>query len=102
MTPIPFQKSSLDSINEEYQKCISQKEAAIVLLKDFSKKMTAQIEDIKFPELDKYLSQKYAYVKSSFSLAIYVTILMLPVNKVYPLINVGVLRSKSRRFQRRI
>jgi hypothetical protein len=59
-------KELLDSINEEYQKCISQKEAAIVLLKDFSKKMTAQIEDIKFPELDKYLSQKYAYVKSSF------------------------------------
>jgi hypothetical protein len=59
-------KELLDSINEEYQKYISQKEAVVTLLKDFTKKMTAQIEDIKFPELDKYLSQKYAYVKSSF------------------------------------
>ena len=36
----------------------------VVLLRDFQKKMSAQIDDIKFPELDKYLSQKYAYVKS--------------------------------------
>lgn len=59
-------KDLLDSINEEYQKYISQKESILMLLKDFTKKMTAQIEDIKFPELDKYLSQKYAYVKNSF------------------------------------
>jgi hypothetical protein len=44
---------------------IQQKETMMTVLKDFSKKMTSQIEDIKFPELDKYLSQKYAYVKSS-------------------------------------
>ena len=36
----------------------------LVLLRDFQKKMATQIEDIKFPELDKYLSQKYAYVKA--------------------------------------
>ena len=57
-------KELLDGINEEYQKYISQKEAMVVLLRDFQKKMSAQIDDIKFPELDKYLSQKYAYVKS--------------------------------------
>ena len=57
-------KELLDGINEEYQKYISQKESMVVLLRDFQKKMSAQIDDIKFPELDKYLSQKYAYVKS--------------------------------------
>jgi len=58
-------KELLDGINEEYQKYISQKESMVVLLRDFQKKMAAQIDDIKFPELDKYLSQKYAYVKSA-------------------------------------
>lgn len=58
-------KELLDGINEEYQKYTSQKEAMIVLLRDFHKKMSAQIDDIKFPELEKYLSQKYAYVKTA-------------------------------------
>jgi hypothetical protein len=57
-------KDILDSINDEYQCCISQKETMMTTLKDFNKKMSSQIEDIKFPELDKYLSQKYAYVKT--------------------------------------
>jgi len=58
-------KEILNDINNEYQMYIQQKETMMTVLKDFSKKMTSQIEDIKFPELDKYLSQKYAYVKSS-------------------------------------
>jgi hypothetical protein len=58
-------KELLDGINEEYQKYTSQKEAMIVLLRDFQKKMSAQIDDIRFPELEKYLSQKYAYVKTA-------------------------------------
>jgi len=58
-------KELLDNINSEYQKYIAQKENMIVLLRDFQKKMVLQIEDLKFPELDKYLSQKYAYVKNS-------------------------------------
>jgi hypothetical protein len=58
-------KELVDNINEEYQKYIAQKENMIVLLRDFQKKMISQIEDIKFPELDKYLSQKYAYVKNA-------------------------------------
>ena len=57
-------KEILDDINAEYQSYISQKETMMTVLKDFSKKMSSQIEDIKFPELDKYLSQKYAYVKT--------------------------------------
>jgi hypothetical protein len=58
-------KELLDNINDEYQKYIAQKENMLVLLRDFQKKMISQIEDIKFPELDKYLSQKYAYVKNA-------------------------------------
>lgn len=58
-------KELLDTINDEYQKYIAQKENMIMLLRDFQKKMTSQIEDIKFPELEKYLSQKYAYVKTA-------------------------------------
>jgi len=57
-------KEILDSINAEYQTYIAQKDSMITVLKDFTKKLTSQIEDIKFPELDKYLSQKYAYVKT--------------------------------------
>jgi hypothetical protein len=57
-------KEILDSINDEYQVYIQQKETMMTVLKDFNKKMTLQIEDLKFPELDKYLSQRYAYAKS--------------------------------------
>ena len=58
-------KEVLDNINDEYQKYIAQKENLTVLLRDFQKKMLAQIDDIKFPELERYLSQKYAYVKNA-------------------------------------
>jgi hypothetical protein len=55
----------LNDINGEYQLFIQQKETLMTVLKDFTKKMSSQIDYLKFPELDKYLSQKYAYVKSS-------------------------------------
>ncbi len=54
----------LDDINQEYQSFIAQKEALLGTLKDFTKKMTTQIDDIKLPVLDKYLAPKYAFVKS--------------------------------------
>ena len=57
-------KEILDDINDEYQAFIAQKESLLTVLKDFQKKMTMQIEDIKLPVLDKFLSQKYAYVKT--------------------------------------
>jgi hypothetical protein len=57
-------KEILNDINEEYQSYITQKENMLTIIKDFSKKITSQIDDLKFPELDKYLSQKYAFVKS--------------------------------------
>jgi hypothetical protein len=56
-------KETLDDINEEYLAFINQKESMITFLKDFQKKMTTQIEDLKLPVLDKYLEPKYAYVK---------------------------------------
>jgi hypothetical protein len=58
-------KEILDEINQEYQGFITQKETMTTLLKDFTKKMNTQIEDIRLPCLDKYLSQKYAYVKAN-------------------------------------
>jgi hypothetical protein len=54
----------LDEINAEYQKYISQKESLILTVKDFNKKMIAQIEEISLPALDRYLEPKYAFVKN--------------------------------------
>jgi len=55
----------LHDINQEYQAFISQKEALATILKDFNKKMSVQIEDLKMPVLDKYLEPKYGSVKSN-------------------------------------
>lgn len=57
-------KDVLDEINADYQSFINQKETMNTILKDFQRKMTVQIDDLKLPTLDKYLSQKYAYVKT--------------------------------------
>jgi hypothetical protein len=53
-------KDVLDEINKEYQLFISQKEGIINSMKDHQKKMFSQIDDFKFPVLDKYLSTKYS------------------------------------------
>jgi hypothetical protein len=55
---------TLDDINNEYQLFISQKENLTTILKDFTKKMSTQIEELKLPVLDKYLEPKYATVKT--------------------------------------
>jgi hypothetical protein len=52
-------KAVLDEINKEYQLFISQKEALVNLYKDCQKKVLSQIDEIRFPSLDKYLSTKY-------------------------------------------
>lgn len=54
----------LNDINDEYQAFINQKDAMVLLVKDFQKRMTSQIEELKLPVLDKYLEPKYAYVKA--------------------------------------
>ena len=58
-------KEVLDEINADFQTFIHQKDAMNIVIKDFQKKMATQIENLKFPALEKYLSQKYAYVKSN-------------------------------------
>ena len=52
-------KAILDDINKEYQLFISQKEALISVYKDCQKKVLSQMDEIRFPCLDKYLSTKY-------------------------------------------
>jgi hypothetical protein len=54
----------LEDINDEFHRYINQRDGLVMVLRDFNKKMTSQIEDIQFPTLDKYLSQKYASVKA--------------------------------------
>ena len=56
-------KELLDEINQEYQFFISQKDVLLNVFKDYQKKILTTIEDLKFPNLDKYLSTKYASVK---------------------------------------
>ena len=56
-------KELLDEINQEYQNFISQKDVLLNVFKDYQKKILSTIEDLKFPNLDKYLSTKYASVK---------------------------------------
>lgn len=53
-------KDVLETINNEYQMFITQKTAVIDVLKESQKKVVAQIDEIKFPSLDKYLSSKYS------------------------------------------
>lgn len=52
-------KDILEEINKEYQNFISQKESIINVLKETQKKVFNQIDEIKFPSLDKYLSTKF-------------------------------------------
>lgn len=53
-------KDVLEMINNEYLMFITQKTAVIDVLKESQKKVMAQIDEIKFPSLDKYLSTKYS------------------------------------------
>jgi len=53
-------KELLDTINNEYQLFLSQKNAVVDVFKDSQKKVLSQIDEIRFPALDKYLSTKYS------------------------------------------
>ena len=57
---IMIPKDILDSINTEYQLFITQKTAIIELLKENQKKVISQMEEFRFPCLDKYLAGKFA------------------------------------------
>lgn len=56
---IVIPKDIMDTINEEYQLFISQKIAVVDVFKDHQKKVLAQIDELRFPSLDKLLSTKY-------------------------------------------
>jgi len=53
-------KDILDSINNEYQTFMGQKTAIIELFKENQKKMLSQIDEFRFPALDKFLCTKYS------------------------------------------
>jgi hypothetical protein len=56
-------KDLLDEINREYNLFISQKESISNAFKESQKKILSQLEDLKFPSLDKYLSTKYSSIQ---------------------------------------
>jgi hypothetical protein len=54
-------KDVLDCISKEYQECCSQKLNIIKMIKDFGVKLTKQVEEISFPNLENYLSTRYTF-----------------------------------------
>lgn len=56
-------KDVLDSVNREYQQFIMQKETIIVGFKEQQKRLIAQLDDMRFSSLDKYLSTRYSSCK---------------------------------------
>ncbi len=56
-------KETLDDINREYQQFIVQKETFSQLVKDTHRKMTAQLDDLRFPSLDRFLGTRYSSCK---------------------------------------
>ena len=59
-TDFTIPKDLLENINNEYQLFISQKTAVVDVFKDSQKRVLAQLDEIRFPYLDKYLSTKYS------------------------------------------
>jgi hypothetical protein len=51
-------EEDLDDINKEYSRFIERKSSIIDILKDFQKKINAEVDEIKFPCLSKYLVSK--------------------------------------------
>ena len=54
-------KDILDSINKEYQECCSQKLNILKTIKDLGQKLSKQVEEITFPNLENYLSTRYTF-----------------------------------------
>ncbi len=59
-------KEKLASINTEFQAFVSSKLSLIKLVKDFNQKALRQIEDIKIPSLEEYLSTRFATSSSKY------------------------------------
>ena len=56
-------KEVLDEINREYHAFITQKDSISNVLKESHKKILSQLEELKFPSLDKFLSTKYSSIQ---------------------------------------
>jgi hypothetical protein len=59
---VSIDKDILEEINKEYQYFITQKDNMMNILKDSQKKMMTQLDEFKFPGLDKYLSTKFTAI----------------------------------------
>ena len=55
-------KEKLEAINGEFQAFVQSKLSLIKLAKDFHQKFTKQIDELKIPTLEEYLSTKYATI----------------------------------------
>ena len=53
----------MDKINLEVQQFIKQKEMLTSTVKEYSKKMLTQLEEMQFPELIRLMNDKYASVQ---------------------------------------
>jgi len=58
-------KEIMDDINDEFQRLIAQKESLTNMVKDFHKRLLQQIEELRIPTLDNYLSSKYASIQKA-------------------------------------
>lgn len=61
---ITIKKECLDKINEEFQFFIAHRETICNTVRDMSKKLLSQLDDLKLPELSDYLKDKYASVQN--------------------------------------
>jgi hypothetical protein len=59
-----IKKEVLDKINVQFQIFLNQKEVVITTVKEMNKKLLAQIEDIKMPDLSSFLNDKYASIQN--------------------------------------
>ena len=59
-------KDTLEMINREYQNHALQKINMVKLIKDCNQKMLKQMEEIKIPTLEDYLSKRYAFSTTKF------------------------------------
>jgi hypothetical protein len=57
-------KDALERINEEHQRFLTQKDIMNNTIKEFNKKLTAQLEELKFPNLAIYLNDKFASIQN--------------------------------------
>ena len=56
-----IEKEVLEDINKEFIQFVNQKYALLKLVKDFNEKMNSSINELKMPNLEKYLSSRFAF-----------------------------------------